>query len=113
MPEALASPSTRALAIAYGAGRAFLNDIAHNAAPGTVDHDRNPSTAEVVKAADIDTETGNSIPLNIFGQAVTYDNELLDKHYVVGDGRGHAGAPWWLIWWFSRRRLETSSTEPR
>ena len=74
---------------AYGAGRAFLNDIAHNAAPGTVDHDRNPSTAEVVKAADIDTETGNSIPLNIFGQAVTYDNELLDKHYVVGDGRGN------------------------
>lgn len=74
---------------AYGAGRAFLNDIAHNAAPGTVDHDRDPTTAEVVKAADADTDTGNDIPLNLLGAATTYDNELLDKHYVVGDGRGN------------------------
>lgn len=56
---------------AYGAGRAFLNDIAHNAAPGTVDHDRDPTTAEVVKAADADTDTGNDIPLNLLGAATT------------------------------------------
>src|SRR5690606_27369322 len=41
-PEGLVSGTADAPAqasSAYGAGRAFLNDIAHNAAPGTVDHD--------------------------------------------------------------------------
>lgn len=74
---------------AYGAGRAFLNDIAHNATPGMVDHDRNPGTPEVQKQADADTDVGNAIPVNAMGVSVTYDNELLDKHYVVGDGRGN------------------------
>ena len=75
--------------VAYGAGRAFLNDIAHSAAPGLVDHDRNPGTAAVPTTADADDEAGNAIPLNPYGVATTYDNELLDQHFIVGDGRGN------------------------
>jgi len=82
-----AAPASAAQA--YGAGRAFLNDIAHDAVPGVVDDDRNPATPSVVTTADADSDTGNAIPLNMFGIATTYDNELLDKHYIVGDGRGN------------------------
>ncbi|WP_302172817.1 peroxidase family protein [uncultured Hydrogenophaga sp.] len=75
---------------AVGAGRAFLNDIAHNATPsGPVDHDRNPGTPRVAVTADTDTVAGNVIRPNEFGVNLTYDNELLDAHYVVGDGRGN------------------------
>ncbi|WP_104668755.1 peroxidase family protein [Ensifer adhaerens] len=72
------------------AGRAFLNDIAHSAVPsGPVDHDRNPMTAPVPVLADADDITGNPIIPNAFGVNVTYDDELLDAHFVVGDGRGN------------------------
>ncbi|THV10288.1 peroxidase family protein, partial [Rhizobium rhizophilum] len=77
------------LANAVLTGHAFLDDIAHNAVPGLVDHDRSPATAPVLKTADTDTAIGNAIPLNNVGQAVTYDNELLDAHFVTGDGRGN------------------------
>ncbi|HZH50954.1 MAG TPA: peroxidase family protein, partial [Microvirga sp.] len=70
-------------------GHAFLDDIAHSAVPGSVDHDRNPATPRIVVAADEDTVAGNFIPVNEFGVATTYDNELLDAHYVTGDGRGN------------------------
>ncbi|NNU43268.1 hypothetical protein HK415_09010 [Ramlibacter sp. B156] len=71
-------------------GHPFLADIAHTAAPlGMVDHDRNPATAPVQGTADADTDTGNAIPLNAFGVATTYDNELLDAHFITGDGRGN------------------------
>ena len=76
-------------ALTASAGRAFLDDIAHAAAPGFVDHDRNPATGLVEKLADGDTDTANAQPLNAFGQATTYDNELLDRHFIVGDGRGN------------------------
>lgn len=55
-------------------GHAFLDDIAHNAAPGggkTPDPDPDTSTA------------GQPQP------AGTYDDELLDKHFITGDGRGN------------------------
>ncbi|MDG1119191.1 MAG: peroxidase family protein, partial [Flavimaricola sp.] len=69
-------------------GHAFLDDIAHNAAPGTYVVDR--ITGETaVKQADADTETGNAIIPNQFGQNATYDNELLDRHFIAGDGRGN------------------------
>ena len=83
----LASPVNASSAIATG--HAFLDDIAHSATPGTVDHDRNPTTAAVTKTADADLIAGNAIPVNGFGVATTYDNELLDAHYIVGDGRGN------------------------
>jgi Ca2+-binding RTX toxin-like protein len=56
------------------AGTAFLDDIAHDAAPG----------AGLV--ADADLLVGQSLD----GQAAgTYDNELLDQHFITGDGRGN------------------------
>ncbi|MCW1400951.1 hypothetical protein OKA06_00925 [Novosphingobium sp. MW5] len=67
------SPSSPALAsTAIGSGHAFLNDIAHAAAP------------HAGQMADTDAETGNAQ-----ASAATYDNELLDRHFIVGDGRGN------------------------
>ncbi len=71
-------------------GHAFLDDIAHNAVPQFVDPDRNPFTNNSVwQTADTDTDTGNAIALNEFGVRLTYDNELLERHYITGDGRGN------------------------
>ncbi|BDW84680.1 peroxidase family protein [Roseicyclus marinus] len=71
-------------------GHAFLEDIAHTAVPkGMIDHDRNPATPMIEVAPDADTETGNAIIPNDFGMNETYDNELLDRHYIAGDGRGN------------------------
>ena len=88
----LGSGSAQAPVAASGAiasGHAFLHDIAHNANPGVVDHDRNPNTAPIATEADADEEVGNPIVPNEFGINTTYDDELLDKHYIVGDGRGN------------------------
>ncbi|TCR61772.1 peroxidase family protein [Bosea sp. BK604] len=75
---------------AYSAGRAFLNDIAHSAVPsGPVDHDRRPDTAPVEVLPDSDDVAGNTITPNAYGIATTYDDELLDAHFIVGDGRGN------------------------
>jgi len=54
-------------------GHAFLNDIAHAAAPVFVGG---------VLAPDSDSAVGLSEP-------GTYDNELLDRHFITGDGRGN------------------------
>ena len=71
-------------------GHAFLEDIAHNAVPkGMIDHDRNPMTPEIEVLPDADTDTGNAIAPNMFGMNETYDNELLDRHFIAGDGRGN------------------------
>lgn len=51
-------------------GHAFLDDIAHNAVPDGLE--------------DGDTEVGGNIPEDGF-----YDDELLDAHYVAGDGRAN------------------------
>ena len=51
-------------------GHAFLDDIAHSAAPnGSADAD--------------------SLVANNDGIPGTYDDELLDAHYITGDGRGN------------------------
>ena len=55
-------------------GHAFLDDIAHTAAP----RDLNGA----MKAADTDNVLGLSEP-------AAYDNELLDRHFITGDGRGN------------------------
>jgi hypothetical protein len=53
---------------------AFLDDIAHLAAPGAG------------KVADADTTVSTAATPQPAG---TYDNELLDLHYITGDGRGN------------------------
>ncbi|VVS97187.1 peroxidase family protein [Rhizobium sp. EC-SD404] len=84
-------PAGASVAFSFAsAGRAFLNDIAHNAAPGTTyDHDGSPSTPNIVVQPDTDTDTGNAIGVDGRFNKVAYDNELLDRHFIVGDGRGN------------------------
>lgn len=66
---------------AISAGRAFLNDIAHNAAPVV------NQAGQLM--ADADTEAGNAVPVDSRGNNLEYDDELLDAHFIVGDGRGN------------------------
>ncbi|NUU38985.1 peroxidase family protein [Pseudomonas sp. C2B4] len=66
------------LANAVSTGHAFLDDIAHNAAPVVVGG---------VLQADGDTDVGNAQEVGAGGNNLTYDNELLDAHYIAGDGR--------------------------
>lgn len=56
--------------------RAFLNDIAHSAAPGSLSAPKPP---------DADTIAGGSLDTPF--PAGSYDNELLDLHFICGDGR--------------------------
>ncbi|MFC5462307.1 peroxidase family protein [Massilia niabensis] len=64
-------------------GHAFLDDIAHSAAPGTYDDDHNPRTPRVQLLADDDSVAGGAVPVG------RYDDELLDRHFITGDGRGN------------------------
>ncbi|HET7155693.1 MAG TPA: peroxidase family protein, partial [Hyphomicrobiaceae bacterium] len=86
----LAIPAT-----ALRTGHAFLNDIAHHAAPGFVDHDHNPATAKVQQTADVDADLNGDGIISASeliaddGNPLTYDNEMLDAHFVTGDGRGN------------------------
>ncbi|MBB3320059.1 Ca2+-binding RTX toxin-like protein [Rhizobium sp. BK181] len=64
-------------------GHAFLNDIAHHAEPVFVDADHNPATPPVRQTADLDSLTVDD------NDPLTYDNEMLDAHFVTGDGRGN------------------------
>ncbi|WCM49899.1 heme peroxidase [Pseudomonas sp. WJP1] len=66
------------LANAVSTGHGFLDDIAHNAAPVVVNG---------VLQADGDTDVGNAQEVGAAGNNLTYDNELLDAHYIAGDGR--------------------------
>jgi Ca2+-binding RTX toxin-like protein len=65
-------------------GHAFLNDIAHHAAPGTFDHDHNPMTPKIRQTEDTDTDQVTDDHI-----AGTYDDEMLDAHFITGDGRGN------------------------
>jgi Ca2+-binding RTX toxin-like protein len=64
----------------------FLDDIAHNAVPvldtnGFLRPDGNNTPAD---------PAGNAVQFNpLSGKNTEYDNELLDKHFVTGDGRGN------------------------
>lgn len=60
-------------ALAVRTGHAFLDDIAHSANPGG-------------KFADDDSAEGLSDSTDVAGK---YDNELLDRHFITGDGRGN------------------------
>lgn len=66
-----------------GAGRtgvAFLDDIAHAAVPVVTGGELQ---------ADDDSETGYSGGFDARGSQTAYDDELLDAHYITGDGRGN------------------------
>lgn len=72
----LLTPVTAADAGAKRIDTAFLNDIAHSAGPGNIGAAKNP---------DADTTTGGSLDTTV--PAGSYDDELLDQHYICGDGR--------------------------
>jgi Ca2+-binding RTX toxin-like protein len=61
-------------------GHQFLIDVAHNAVP-VID-----ALGNLV--ADADHVAGNAVAFNpATGQNLEYDDELLDAHYIAGDGR--------------------------
>src|SRR5262249_55869314 len=62
-----------------GTGHQFLIDINDGAVP--------VFNADGTLAPDADTDTGNAQPRDAFGNKLTYDDELLDAHYMAGDGR--------------------------
>ena len=62
------------LANAVRTGQAFLSDIAHSANPFD-------SATGASLTADADADIGDD------GDPATYDNELLDRHFMAGDGR--------------------------
>ena len=59
---------------------AFLDDIAHHAVPGFY---RNSSGVLVPQTADTDPGVGDD------NDATTYDDEMLNSHFITGDGRGN------------------------
>jgi hypothetical protein len=63
-------------------GHAFLNDIAHHAAPGKYDADGD-GFKESFQTADVNPGVGDD------GLASTYDDEMLNAHFITGDGRGN------------------------
>ncbi|MEN9643698.1 MAG: hypothetical protein RL238_367 [Actinomycetota bacterium] len=67
----LATPTTGAQRI----GHAFLDDIAHHAAPNGV-----PDGDAIILMNE------NGVPIDD-GDPGTYDDELLDSHFIAGDGR--------------------------
>jgi Ca2+-binding RTX toxin-like protein len=67
---------------------AFLDDIAHTAVP--VVTGGAPGTPSILNAdPDFGTDAHGNPISNINGQNTHYDNELLDRHFVTGDGRGN------------------------
>jgi hypothetical protein len=62
----------------------FLTDIAHNADPSPQDADHNPATPPVAPVADADTTASADFASQAPG---TYDNEMLNAHFIAGDGR--------------------------
>ncbi|WP_210482681.1 peroxidase family protein [Microvirga antarctica] len=68
------------LTSAVRTGHAFLDDIAHAAVPVLIGG---------VLQQDSDSDVGYSGAFNGQGKQTSYDNELLDAHYITGDGRGN------------------------
>jgi Ca2+-binding RTX toxin-like protein len=79
----LLAPGLQYIVSPVGTGHAFLNDIAHTAAPVMINGTLRP---------DGNTTIGNGFNdvLNDGqGHNLQYDNELLDAHFLTGDGRGN------------------------
>ena len=62
----------------------FLTDIAHNADPSAKDTDHRPDTPPVAPQPDEDTTASADFASQPAG---TYDDEMLDAHFIAGDGR--------------------------
>ncbi|MFE4837583.1 peroxidase family protein [Arthrobacter sp. NPDC056691] len=62
----------------------FLTDIAHNADPSPQDTDHNPATPPVAPVPDADTVASADFASQPPG---TYDDEMLNAHFIAGDGR--------------------------
>ncbi|MEP7193083.1 MAG: peroxidase family protein, partial [Actinomycetota bacterium] len=62
----------------------FETDIAHNADPSAQDTDNNPSTPPVFPTPDLDQVASADFASQPPG---TYDDEMLNAHFVCGDGR--------------------------
>lgn len=78
----LADPVDPSAVGAARTGVAFLDDIAHVAVPVL-----DAATGALV--ADADDAVGYSGSFDMMGNHTSYDNELLDAHYITGDGRGN------------------------
>ncbi|WP_114944093.1 peroxidase family protein [Microvirga calopogonii] len=68
-------------------GHAFLDDIAHAAVPVIVGGVLRNDGDSAVGYANADGSTTGLV--NSRGSNTAYDNELLDAHYITGDGRGN------------------------
>ena len=66
-----------------GTGHAFLNDIAHDAVPVAIGGVLQPDANGVVNPA------GTILPNDGQGHNFQYDDEMLNSHFVTGDGRGN------------------------
>ena len=62
----------------------FLTDVAHNADPSPQDTDHNPGTPPVNPVPDANTTASADFANQPVG---TYDDELLNSHFICGDGR--------------------------
>ncbi|WP_458781291.1 peroxidase family protein [Arthrobacter sp. D3-16] len=62
----------------------FLTDIAHNADPSPQDADHNPATPPAAPAPDADKTASADFMSQVPG---TYDDEMLNAHFIAGDGR--------------------------
>lgn len=73
------APASTAMAVRVD--HAFLDDIAHAAVP--------IMDVNGVLQSDTDDLVGYSGAYDARGQQLGYDNEMLDAHYITGDGRGN------------------------
>ena len=81
LPALLAGQSY--VASIVGTGHAFLNDIAHDAVPVAIGGVLQPDADNVVNPA------GTILPNDGQGHNFVYDDEMLNSHFVTGDGRGN------------------------
>ena len=79
----LTTPVSPAAVTAKKTGHAFLDDIAHHAVPvGDPDGPQGPAPVGPL-APDTDPGTTDD------GNRATYDDEMLDAHFIAGDGRAN------------------------
>ena len=69
-------------------GHAFLDDIAHHAAPGRVSaQECGPGPFENPFPGTVNRQPDSDPGITDDGDCTTYDDEMLDSHFIAGDGR--------------------------